>query len=350
MIAAVLDLPPSSSAPFSDVKQGDWFAGALGALYDAGVVQGDPGGAFNPLQEVERQHAATFIVGALAYRGTVQPDKAVDLMADPAEASPWLAGFKDRSSVEVSHSLSVANAVHFGFISGYGDARFYPFVTVTRAQAAGMLYAALGTTLQPRMEPPQMVPAESGYPTLGKGTTGPLVSWLERRLTTLSYRPGSADGVFDTNTSDAVMAFQKVEGLSRTGLASDAVVRGLVGAGVPVARKSVGGTRVEIDLTRQVLMLVDGTHVEATIPIASGRSGLRTPTGTFSIERKLPYWRKSDLGLLYKPAYFHGGYAIHGSYSVPAYPASHGCVRVAVSTMDWLYQLLPYGTRLDIHY
>jgi N-acetylmuramoyl-L-alanine amidase len=213
-----------------------------------------------------------------------------------------------------------------------------------------MLYAALVTPLQPRTGPPQEVAAESAYPTMENGDSGPLVAWFEWRLAALSYRPGSLDGRYDAATSDAVMAFQKVEGLPRTGVASDAVIRELVSAQAPTPRNNPSGKRVEVDLTRQVLMLIDGADVQATVPIASGRSGLRTPTGTFSIERKLPYWRKSDLGLLYKPAYFHGGYAIHGSYSVPAYPASHGCVRVAVPTMDWLYPLLAYGMRVDIYY
>ena len=350
VIAALLDLPSSTSTPFGDVNAGDWYAGALGALYDAGIIQGGVGATFNPLQEVQRQQAATFIVRALAYRNIVRPDNPVLMISDPSEAALWLAGFKDRASIGVSYSSSVASAVRLGFISGYDDARFYPFVTLTRAQAAGMLYAALVTPLQPRTGPPQEVAAESAYPTMENGDSGPLVAWFERRLAALSYRPGALDGRFDAATSDAVMAFQKVEGLSRTGLASDAVVSKLTDAGTPTPRKNAAGKRVEVDLTRQVLMLIDGAVVKATIPIASGRAGLRTPTGTFSIERKLPYWRKSDLGLLYKPAYFHGGYAIHGSYSVPPNPASHGCVRVAVSTMDWLYPLLPYGMRVDIYY
>jgi lipoprotein-anchoring transpeptidase ErfK/SrfK len=350
MIAALLDLPASSNSPFSDVKPGDWYAEALGALYDAGIIQGGAGEAFNPLQEVQRQQAATFIVRTLAYRNTLRPDDPVALISDPSEATLWLAGFKDRASISAGHSISVANAMKLGFISGYDDARFYPFVTLSRAQAAGMLYAALVTPLQPRTEPPQEVASEGVYPTMEKGDSGPLVAWFERRLAALSYRPGSLDGRFDAATSDAVMAFQKVEGLSRTGVASDAVIRKLISAQTPTPRKNVTGKRVEVDLTRQVLMLIDGGSVQTTIPIASGRAGLRTPTGTFSIERKLPYWRKSALGLLYKPAYFHGGYAIHGSYSVPASPASHGCVRVAVSTMDWLYPLLSYGMRVDIYY
>jgi len=33
--------------------------------------------------------------------------------------------------------------------------------------------------------------------------------------------------------------------------------------------------------------------------------------------------------------YFNGGIAIHGSKSVPAAPASHGCIRIPMSTAEW---------------
>jgi lipoprotein-anchoring transpeptidase ErfK/SrfK len=350
MIAAILQLQPGTELPFSDVSPSDWYAGALSALYQVGIVQGSAEGTFRGADEVQRQQAATFVVRALAYRNGTAVAGAVPIMTDTAEAAPWLGGFRDRGAVSPSHAVSVANAYRLGFISGYDDGRFYPFVTLSRAQAAGILYASLGSELQPRSDPPQAVEAEKGYPTLTKGSAGPLVSWLERRLATLSYRPGAVDGAYDGNTADAVVAFQKVQGFNRSGAATDATVRTLVTAQRPRARKAAGGKRVEVDLTRQVLFLVENGSVTATIPVSTGREGLRTPTGTYSVERKLPYWRESALGLLYKPAYFHGGYAIHGAPSVPVYPASHGCVRVAVTTMDWLYPLLPVGTRVDTYY
>ena len=34
--------------------------------------------------------------------------------------------------------------------------------------------------------------------------------------------------------------------------------------------------------------------------------------------------------------FFHGGYALHGSYEVPNYNASHGCLRVVPSAAAWL--------------
>lgn len=365
MVAGVLHLEPGDGSVFNDVSAGDWFAGAVGALRRIGVVQGSSG-LYLPGNEISRQQAASLTVRALAYRlsleagaqvtgSTVTDDprgqarSAVVLMTDSAQAAAWLQGFKDRGSIAAVHALSVANAYRLGIMSGSTDQRFYPLRNLTRAQAAGVLYRALLSPLTMRTEPPARVEADPTYATLKQGDRGPAVMWLQRRLAELRYRPGAVNGIFGSETSQAVMAFQKVEGLSRTGVASTAMQRRLAVANTPSPRKVVRGTRVEVDLSRQVLFLVEAGRVKSIIPIASGREGMRTPTGTFSIQRKLPYWRQSNLGMLYKPAYFYRGYAIHGAHSVPAQPASHGCVRVHVATMDWLYPLLPIGTRVDIY-
>jgi hypothetical protein len=34
--------------------------------------------------------------------------------------------------------------------------------------------------------------------------------------------------------------------------------------------------------------------------------------------------------------FFHGGFALHGSYEVPGYNASHGCIRLFVNDAKWL--------------
>jgi lipoprotein-anchoring transpeptidase ErfK/SrfK len=67
-----------------------------------------------------------------------------------------------------------------------------------------------------------------------------------------------------------------------------------------------------------------------------------TPRGTFKIERKIKGLRRASLGNLYNPNYFVNGVAIHGSASIPVFPASHGCVRIprfadkAFSEMVWI--------------
>jgi L,D-transpeptidase catalytic domain len=50
--------------------------------------------------------------------------------------------------------------------------------------------------------------------------------------------------------------------------------------------------------------------------------------GRFRIYWRYNGWRAGPLGSIYRPKYFHAGYALHGMTSVPAYPASHGCVRM----------------------
>ncbi len=53
--------------------------------------------------------------------------------------------------------------------------------------------------------------------------------------------------------------------------------------------------------------------------------------------------------LVYRPNYFYGGYAVHGMTSVPAYPASDGCVRMTVPTMDRMWSSVWIGMPVAIY-
>ncbi len=47
--------------------------------------------------------------------------------------------------------------------------------------------------------------------------------------------------------------------------------------------------------------------------------------------------------------YFHGGFAIHGSYEVRNYNASHGCIRIEPSDAKWLSQeFMDIGTTVIV--
>jgi peptidoglycan hydrolase-like protein with peptidoglycan-binding domain len=192
-------------------------------------------------------------------------------------------------------------------------------------------------------------------PGLRTGSRGPEVQALEQRLIDLNYDPGRVDGTYDSSTQHAVMAFQKVYGLARTGRATQDVLDRLTNAETPVALVPGGGsTRVEVDLKRQVLFLYKGNAIFRILPISTG-SGKRycvdgecakavTPGGSFRVTRRISGWRTSRLGKLYNPLYFNGGIAIHGAPSVPGYPASHGCVRIPMYASSWFPAQVPNGT------
>jgi peptidoglycan hydrolase-like protein with peptidoglycan-binding domain len=187
-------------------------------------------------------------------------------------------------------------------------------------------------------------------PTVGYGYEGRFVSVLLDRLRELGYAAPSPRNVFDSDAQQAVFAFQKAQRLERTGVADTAFWRRLAQPAEIVPRYRFPASHIEIDKTRQILMVVREGRVALVSPVSTaGIAGYYTPVGHFAIGRKVPGYDPSPLGVLYKPMYFYGGYAIHGNPSVPPYPASHGCVRVPNFVADRLYESEPYGEAVIVY-
>ena len=210
------------------------------------------------------------------------------------------------------------------------------------------------TTTTTTTKPKPKAPAK-----LRSGSEGAAVKALQRRLHELGYQVQAADGHFGPETHHSVVAFQKVNRLGRDGVVGPITRKALERPRAPKPRSTKAGFHVEADLTLQVVYMVrDGKIVE--ILDASSASGQNytvdgdvrlavTPQGSFVIQRKIDAWRRSKLGLLYRPAYFTGGYALHGAYSVPPFPASHGCIRITTTAMDRWYAKLPVGTPMFVY-
>jgi peptidoglycan hydrolase-like protein with peptidoglycan-binding domain len=195
--------------------------------------------------------------------------------------------------------------------------------------------------------------------TLRAGMTGADVAKAQRRLAYLHYDVRET-GTFDYDTVHATMAFQKVNRLTVNGEISHTAFDRLWHQATPRLRYPQSGSWVEIDLTRQTLYLTGGGAVTRILDVSSGSERYFTvdgetqravtPTGSFRVFHKIDGQRVSRLGTLWRPAYFaSGGYAIHGSSNVPAYPDSHGCVRVTNNAMNRLFPLLPLGIRVYVY-
>jgi hypothetical protein len=159
-------------------------------------------------------------------------------------------------------------------------------------------------------------------PTLEYGSRGVAVRALERRLRDLHYVLRSVDTSFTTSTYQAVVAFQKVHRMARTGRVTDAVWRAVTAARIPRARIA-SGTHIEVDKTRQVMFEVVRGKVTRVVHVSTGATG-NTPVGDWRSYRLGP---GGSLSGMYYSIYFLRGFAIHGYHSVPNWPASHGCVR-----------------------
>jgi peptidoglycan hydrolase-like protein with peptidoglycan-binding domain len=349
-LARALGLTDAEAPAFSDVAPEDWYALPVGAAYEAGLVTGTTPGAFSPDQPVTREEAAAWIVSALGYRVMKDPDYVIPFRLPQVEQGAWLAGFRDRALISAGSAWGVANAHRLGIVDAATDGWFYPTLPLSRAEAAVMLYRAFVQPIAVRDAYPGAVSVEESYPSLSSEDEGPLVLYLESRLAELHYCPGPIDGVFDYRTGDAVLAFAKAEGLTRDKVAGPQVWGHIFTAQTPAPHLTKDGYRVEIDLTRQILLMIDDNEVWKIVHVSTGRKGTRT--GSFSIGVKQEGWVECVTleGKMYYPSYVVSRTAIHGYESVPAWPASHGCVRVPVWMAVELYYQLPKDTPVDIYY
>jgi lipoprotein-anchoring transpeptidase ErfK/SrfK len=180
-------------------------------------------------------------------------------------------------------------------------------------------------------------------PQLGPGSRGPSVRELERRLADLGYALRAVDGHYGRDTAEAVLALQKVHGLPWTGGVTARLWRVLERAATPRARYS-RGNHIEVDKRRQLLLLIRGGRVVLVSHVSTGATG-NTPVGRWRVYRKVTGWD----WVLWYPMYFLRGFAIHGYPSVPAYPASHGCVRIPMWLAPRLYEQNPYGSVIYVY-
>jgi hypothetical protein len=354
-LARALGLADSTTPVFTDVVDSKSCFGAVGALYDAGVLAGATSATFSPDELVTREQAAVWIVESLGYKLSHDTEAAIPFRLSYYEsADAWLVGFRDRSLVSDMLMRGVANGYRLGIVEATADGWLLPTLPLSRGDMAMMLARAFIQPISAKDAYPASLPARDGYPQLEPESQGPLVWYLEYRLTALKYCPGPIDGVYDYRTQDAVMAFQKVEMLKRDGMVGDTFWQRFPAAKTPVPELTEEGTRVEVDITRQVLFMITDNRVWKIVHVSTGSVRNATLTGHFQIaaEMKRPRWVMGDLGIwIYYPSYFDVEHllAIHGSPKVPPWPASHGCVEVPMWMAIELFYQLPVGTQLYIY-
>ncbi len=234
-----------------------------------------------------------------------------------------------------------------------------PAVPSSSSAAAPTTPAAPAPSASASSQPEQAATAPKDDK-LRRGDKGAQVVALQQRLAELGYWNGRADGSFGLLTQQAVYALQKAAGLGRDGVVG-AKTRKALERGVRPQARSDSGRLVEIDRKRQLLLLVDDGEVTEIFNTSTGsnetyehdgRTYLAdTPPGRFRVSRQIDGWRDAPLGLLWRPKYFNGGIAVHGAHSIPPYGASHGCARLSVPAMNWIWNndRMPVRTRVWVY-
>jgi hypothetical protein len=195
----------------------------------------------------------------------------------------------------------------------------------------------------------------------------------QRILAKFAIPVGPADGKWGARTAQGMCTFRQIAGLpvSRGGItgADLAKLRAYNAAygslqSIPAPARNGRSTYLLATKTCQTMLYAKGGGYARVFRISTGQPQWETPRGTFLLGSTRPGWSCSTLypegcfyhsqgmnalyptknvlystyGNMYNKRSISGAYMLHGSGSVPTYPASHGCVRVTIADSDWLYR------------
>jgi peptidoglycan hydrolase-like protein with peptidoglycan-binding domain len=219
-------------------------------------------------------------------------------------------------------------------LSWLGTPRRYAAIS-----ANGRLVTTLRLGVRPGVQ--RLVDGEQGYRFSMRGVQVRL--WLIGFL-----HRGDVTGSLDYRTAQALLAFQGWHGLSRTGTVTGETQLALFRAREPRPATRGPGRRIEIHRGPGVLLVVEDGEVVRAIHTSTGVGGI-TPAGDFRVYRKERYsWSVPFQVWMPWAAYFRGGIATHEYPDVPAYPASHGCVRLPEGEAERVYDFVEVGTPVRV--
>jgi lipoprotein-anchoring transpeptidase ErfK/SrfK len=118
---------------------------------------------------------------------------------------------------------------------------------------------------------------------------------------------------------------------------------------------------IVVSLEDRKLALVEDGQVKKVYSVAVGKPSTPSPTGTFSIERRVknPIYRHDGRTVLPGPGNPVGsrwmglsvhGYGIHGTNEPKSIgnAASHGCIRMAKADLEEFYELVAEGDTVEL--
>ncbi|MFL6004929.1 MAG: peptidoglycan-binding protein [Gaiellaceae bacterium] len=304
----------------------------------------------------------TFSLAFVAKKHVVVVAQAQDEFGNPVASTPVSVRLRPRVSVSLEGSRRIGARL---VLVGRVLPRSAGAVSVTdgakerhiRPGPGGRFHADLTTTRSFRYDVRVRLHPAAGYvgwhasrsvrvkvPLLASGAHGPAVRWLQQTLGRVDgYALPGISSVFDAATVDAVLAFQRVHGLPLTGVV-DRRLWELIGTSGPPRARIPFGDHIEVDKSRQLLFEVRTGRVVSVTRVSTGATG-NTPVGHWHVYGKSPGFNAKGM---YDSLFFLRGFAIHGYFSVPAYPASHGCVRTPLWFAPGIYSRWGVGSSVYV--
>jgi hypothetical protein len=256
---------------------------------------------------------------------------------------PFVPGEK----VEVSFYLNGRRVQHQRIRVSQGKGGTGTFRAKVRIEEAGKYAVSAKHVATPALGADSTVRKswKVSFPALHQGQCGDVVVGFKKAMRKMGYIANSGR-CFGGKTGRGVLAYRKVNGLTRSSRAGKGLVkRVFAGRGEYEVVHPNAGEHLEAPLSKQVLVFAKGDQPFAVYPVSSGKSSTPTVTGHFTFIRQEPGYNSHGM---YYSFYFYGGYAVHGYESVPDYPASHGCIRTFIADQPEIYNRIDFGESIFV--
>jgi lipoprotein-anchoring transpeptidase ErfK/SrfK len=178
---------------------------------------------------------------------------------------------------------------------------------------------------------------------LGKGG---ITALYNSSLQEQGFHTGTKGGSVTIGTRLATKAFRKTNGMARSEAYAPGIFRELLQGKGAFEPRYNDGRHVEVDISRQVMSLIEGDTPVHTFHVSTGAGATPTIRGRFTF-----YLRQAGYNAkrMYFSVYFRGGYATHGYNPVPNYNASHGCVRNPIPFSRFIYNWVQIGMPIYVY-
>ncbi|QJD84776.1 S-layer homology domain-containing protein [Cohnella herbarum] len=130
MLVRELGLKASSASGFNDVAGDAWYADAIAAAKEAGLITGSSTNKFNPNAPITRQEMAAMIVRAYEFLRTGSKS---------SDSSAGSGSFSDMGDAKDWAKNAVAKAKALGLVNGDASGKFRPYDRGTRAESAKLV-------------------------------------------------------------------------------------------------------------------------------------------------------------------------------------------------------------------
>lgn len=127
MVTRALNLQAKHAPGFGDVDPAAWYAEAIAAAHEAGIIIGRSADQFDPNAMLTRQEMAVMVL------------RAYEVMGGSRAASGASQPAADQALVSVWAQEAVVTATALGLVQGRNDGTFDPFATATRAETVQMI-------------------------------------------------------------------------------------------------------------------------------------------------------------------------------------------------------------------